>query len=88
MNIYLFCRHTAREARPASTNYTLNCYTQEQPNIQAKLSGMTADAAESSKEDEVRDLLQRYCALMEDFGSIEPVHDDLMAELDTLCAGK
>lgn len=62
-------------------------YMKEVPNIPERLSAVAAGVVLRSKEDEVREILQKYCELIGDSSGVEPLYDDDMSELDTLCAG-
>jgi len=65
----------------------LHFYMKEVPNIPERLSAVAACVVLRSKEDEVHEILQKYCALIGDSSGVEPFYDDVMSELDTLCVG-
>jgi hypothetical protein len=81
-------RHLVQGANPNNFSYMLYCYTKEQPTVQARLLATANGTAVCSKEDEIRQMIQDYCILIDHIGSVEPVHDSLMSELDTLCSWK
>ena len=83
----LLFRHADQEVKLESFSCKLQFYMEEAPNIPERLSALAAGVTVCSKEeDEVCEILQKYCTLLGDSSGVESHHDDLMFELDSLCA--
>jgi hypothetical protein len=84
--------HHARNPLPKSKSgkdsYPLHCFMHQPPEVIERLSTSGQGFDQSSREEEIREALLEYCSLAGESGSVEPVLDEMMAELNELCSSR